>query len=283
MTDRDAAVLELAEANARANLPARVAGGLPHRTSGMGPRAQGQQRDASRAGIHEAVGRGDRRDLTYNRDAWPVLVDTLQRLQAPAILSASERRTDELKSLSAYLTERGLSFELVSSPMEDGYAANKIKIFRIARPPKPAAPAAPAPVGPAAPADRVVSAPQSAAQRMLAEARREAAEQAAGAGAAAASATPSGPSAKELAGDLLRSTFNKAQGRPWYDVDASLKQQRIDWAYRVVRSDGYDPKAPPRRRRRCCARRTGRNRRSVRRRAKRRPPAAASESPCREQ
>lgn len=244
VTDRDAAVLELAEANARANLPARVAGAFRTGLLEWGPAPKDSSVPVEPAYTRPwdvVIGA----DLTYNRDAWPVLVDTLQRLQAPAILSASERRTDELKSLSAYLTERGLSFELVSSPMEDGYAANKIKIFRIARPPKPAAPAAPAPVGPAAPADRVVSAPQSAAQRMLAEARREAAEQAAGAGAAAASATPSGPSAKELAGDLLRSTFNKAQGRPWYDVDASLKQQRIDWAYRVVRSDGYDPKAPP--------------------------------------
>ena len=184
VTDRDAAVLELAEANARANLPARVAGAFRTGLLEWGPAPKDSSVPVEPAYTRPwdvVIGA----DLTYNRDAWPVLVDTLQRLQAPAILSASERRTDELKSLSAYLTERGLSFELVSSPMEDGYAANKIKIFRIARPPKPAAPAAPAPVGPAAPADRVVSAAVGRAA-MLAEARREAAEQAAGAGAAAA-------------------------------------------------------------------------------------------------
>ena len=33
---------------------------------------------------------------------------------------------------------------------------------------------------------------------------------------------------------------------PWYDVDAALKQERLDWAYGVVTGAGYDPNKEPR-------------------------------------
>ena len=295
VTDRDAEVLRLAASNARANLPSTVrvaaAGSLTptseqrgtpsapaFRTSllewGSAPAvgAEGAAADGEAAYAQEwdvVVGA----DLTYNREAWPVLVETIKRLQAPAILSASERREDELKSLASFLTDEGLSFEIEPSPMAQGYAASNVKIFRIAKPPKPTAPTAtnaaanaaaattPAAMAPAPAKGGGVTAQQapSAAQRMLAEARRDAEAASAKAASSAspspsspssaspsiASAAPAAPTAKEQAGALLRASFN-APGRPlWYTVDPVLKQQRLDWAYGVVRAKGYDPSQPP--------------------------------------
>ena len=59
---------------------------------------------------------------------------------------------------------------------------------------------------------------------------------------AGAAATNSAPSAKEQAGALLRASFSDR----WYDVDATLKEQRISWAYGVVRSAGYEDAAAAR-------------------------------------
>jgi predicted nicotinamide N-methyase len=294
VTDRDAEVLRLAASNARANLPSTVrvaaAGSLTavseqrgtpsapaFRTSllewGSAPAvgAEGAAADGEAAYAQEwdvVVGA----DLTYNREAWPVLVETIKRLQAPAILSASERREDELKSLASFLTDEGLSFEMEPSPMAQGYAASNVKIFRIAKPPKPTAPTAtnaatnaaanaaaattPAAMAPAPATGGGATAQQapSAAQRMLAEARRDAEAASAKAASSAspsiasasiASAAPAAPTAKEQAGALLRASFNAPGRPPWYTVDPVLKQQRLDWAYGVVRAKGYDPSQPP--------------------------------------
>ena len=53
-------------------------------------------------------------DLTYNRDAWPVLFETIQAARAPCLLSASERRPNELASLqdATRRAERGGSSPL---------------------------------------------------------------------------------------------------------------------------------------------------------------------------
>ena len=65
----------------------------------------------------------------------------------PAILSASERRTDELKSLRAALDEAGLTYTVVDSPFEVGYASTNIKLFRIDPYDGPRVAALPAPGG----------------------------------------------------------------------------------------------------------------------------------------
>ena len=61
-------------------------------------------------------------DLTYNRDAWPVLFETIRAARAPCLLSASERRPNELASLKDAMSKAGLSYRvryftpLVSEP-----------------------------------------------------------------------------------------------------------------------------------------------------------------------
>ncbi|EOD24924.1 hypothetical protein EMIHUDRAFT_238109 [Emiliania huxleyi CCMP1516] len=49
-------------------------------------------------------------DVTYNRDAWPVLFETI------------EAARDAMR-------KAGLAFELVDSPMRNGYGADKVKLF----------------------------------------------------------------------------------------------------------------------------------------------------------
>ena len=135
-TDRDAAVLALTEANAAKNLGARQT------TVTTATLDWGQPSDFVDGTRWDLVIGAD---LTYNRDGWPFLFRQLQRLRAPAVLSASERRTDELKSLSAALDEAGLTYRVVDSPFSAGYASDNIKIFRIDPYTGPAVDALPAP------------------------------------------------------------------------------------------------------------------------------------------
>jgi len=119
-TDRDPAVLELAGENARANLGR----GSTFRTAELtwGSSA------ASLAGDWDVVIGAD---LTYNREAWPALADTINGLRAPLLLSASERRPNELKELQAFLSSEGLDYERVNSPFSAGYASSNVKLFWI--------------------------------------------------------------------------------------------------------------------------------------------------------
>lgn len=70
-------------------------------------------------------------DLTYNREAWPALVKTLRALRAPALLSASERRPHELSELEAYLREAGFALAVLDSPIEHGYARDRVRLLRV--------------------------------------------------------------------------------------------------------------------------------------------------------
>ena len=70
-------------------------------------------------------------DLTYNREAWPALVAQLKALRAPALLSASERRPNELDNLRKYLTDNGLRYDERGSGMARGYAKEKVRLFWI--------------------------------------------------------------------------------------------------------------------------------------------------------
>jgi predicted nicotinamide N-methyase len=206
VTDRDASVLELAEANAGANLGARASSTF--RTSllewGPAPMDGSSVEPAYTQPWDVVIGA----DLTYNRDAWPLLVDTIKRLQAPVILTASERRPNELQSLQQFLSEKGLQLDVVQSPMTEGYAARNIRVLRIAKPP-PFAKA-------------VLSQAQAPGQMRAAKVPSKSAP--------ARGKTPSGvqagPSAKEKASELLRYTFNTKEGQLWYEVDTTLKQVR---------------------------------------------------------
>ena len=121
-TDRDADVLELIKANVAKNL------GAKQKSVSVARLDWGQASDVvDRTQWDVAIGA----DLTYNRDGWPFLFRQLQQLRVPAILSASERRTDELKSLRAALDDAGLTYTMVDSPFEVGYASTNIKLFRI--------------------------------------------------------------------------------------------------------------------------------------------------------
>ena len=109
-TDRDPAVLRLAEDNAGANLRSR---------RGAFATAEYNWGDPPPSASSSGDGTWDLvigADLTYNRDAWPALVRALKALDAPALLSASERRANELASLQAFLTENGLTFEVAPNP-----------------------------------------------------------------------------------------------------------------------------------------------------------------------
>lgn len=141
-TDRDVAVLRLAEANARAN-GVRVGDGAsrPFRTALLewGPRPGEGDGSSSTAPAGGALSVDAQQwdmvvgaDLTYNRDAWPLLVQTIKRLNAPVILTASERRVDELANLQAFFAQSGLRYEVAPSPMERGYGREKVRVYRIA-------------------------------------------------------------------------------------------------------------------------------------------------------
>ena len=80
-------------------------------------------------------------DLTYDREAWPVLFETIYASRRPCLLSAAERRPNELAKLQAEMTKAGLSYRVVDSPMSSGvrasapglsesnYGADKVKLF----------------------------------------------------------------------------------------------------------------------------------------------------------
>jgi len=121
-TDRDPKVLALAAANAQANgaggvvSTASLSWGRPEPQAAAGPLAQPWD---------VVIGA----DLTYNRDAWPVLFETIQAAQAPCLLSASERQPNELSSLQAAMSQAGLVFEAVDSPMRSGFGVDKVQLY----------------------------------------------------------------------------------------------------------------------------------------------------------
>jgi predicted nicotinamide N-methyase len=132
-TDRDAKVLMLAAENARTNgvsgvvSTASLSWGKPEPGSG-GPLA---------TPYDVLIGS----DLTYDREAWPVLFETIYASRRPCLLSAAERRPNELAKLQAEMTKAGLSDRVVDSPMSSGvrasapglsesnYGADKVKLF----------------------------------------------------------------------------------------------------------------------------------------------------------
>ena len=73
-------------------------------------------------------------DLTYSRTAWPALVQAIQELRAPALLSVSERRPNELRDFQAFLSAARLRFKVIDSPLKRGFAADEVKILRIDAP-----------------------------------------------------------------------------------------------------------------------------------------------------
>ena len=125
-TDGDAQVLTLASANAQDNLGS---GGAAASFS-TATLTWGRPLPPALLGADVVVGA----DLTYRRDAWPALVQTLRALRAPTLLSASERRPNELGDLQAFLTAARLRYTVLDSPLRRGYAAEKVKIFRIDTP-----------------------------------------------------------------------------------------------------------------------------------------------------
>ena len=161
-------------------------------------------------------------DLTYNRDAWPVLFDTLKAAKAPCILSASERRPNELQSLEAALTSAGLKYEVLPSPMDKGYGREQVRMYRITY--DGAAIVAPQPP------QQQQKAPAAKPQKRIARRRRR--------------SWPRRRRGTRLAGALLRASFNR-EGQAWYEVDAVLKQERLDWAYSKVKEKGFDASRPP--------------------------------------
>ena len=227
-TDRDPAVLELAEANARANLgdlnSARFHTSLLTWGESLPPEAASKQWDL-------VIGA----DLTYNREAWPALVEALRALRAPAVLTASERRPDELRTLQTFLVKEGLEVEVIDSPMTRGYAKTKVRVLRIAVPTEPPAELVYQRKRP------VEGAPTRTPTKSMA--RRSSLGIRVG-----ALATPAAPSKRELAGGLLRLRFNRPGTPSWWEVDAPLKKARLDWAYEVVSEPGYTeaqaPEAP---------------------------------------
>ncbi|EOD24914.1 hypothetical protein EMIHUDRAFT_115710 [Emiliania huxleyi CCMP1516] len=110
-TDRDAKVFALAAQNAQANgvggtvSAASLSWGRPGPEAADSPLAQSWD---------VAIGA----DVTYNRDAWPVLFETI------------EAARDAMR-------KAGLAFELVDSPMRNGYGADKVKLFWVRGPQAP--------------------------------------------------------------------------------------------------------------------------------------------------
>ena len=238
VTDRDAEVLKLAQANAVVNLGSSRASSV-FGTSLLDWGPAPSDGSAVEAAYEQSWDLVVGADLTYNREAWPVLVQTIKRLDAPVILSASERRTDELKRLKQFLTDEGLRFQVLDSPMSEGYAKENVKVFRIDRPEagrdtqQPAtstrtAQPVPPPPPPLPPAVATAAPRPSVADQMLMGSKEADAP----------------PTARELAGELLRSAFN-TDSQAWYQVDAKLKAARLDWAYGAVRASGFDPRTPP--------------------------------------
>ena len=70
-------------------------------------------------------------DITYSRDSWQALVQTIRALRAPVLLSASERRPGDIAALRAYLSSAKLGSAVVDSPMPRGYASEKVKLLWI--------------------------------------------------------------------------------------------------------------------------------------------------------
>lgn len=227
-TDRDPAVLELAEANARANLgdlnSARFHTSLLTWGESLPPEAASKQWDL-------VIGA----DLTYNREAWPALVEALRALRAPAVLTASERRPDELRTLQTFLVKEGLEVEVIDSPMTRGYAKTKVRVLRIAVPTEP-------------PAELVYQRKRPVEGAPTRTPTKSTARRSSLGIRVGALAAPAAPSKRELAGGLLRLRFNRPGTPSWWEVDAPLKKARLDWAYKVVSEPGYTeaqaPEAP---------------------------------------
>jgi len=227
-TDRDPAVLELAEANARANLgdlnSARFHTSLLTWGESLPPEAASKQWDL-------VIGA----DLTYNREAWPALVEALRALRAPAVLTASERRPDELRTLQTFLVKEGLEVEVIDSPMTRGYAKTKVRVLRIAVPTEP-------------PAELVYQRKRPVEGAPTRTPTKSTARRSSLGIRVGALAAPAAPSKRELAGGLLRLRFNRPGTPSWWEVDAPLKKARLDWAYEVVSEPGYTeaqaPEAP---------------------------------------
>ena len=227
-TDRDPAVLELAEANARANLgdlnSARFHTSLLEWGESLPPDAASKQWDL-------VIGA----DLTYNREAWPALVEALRALRAPAVLTASERRPDELRTLQTFLVKEGLEVAVIDSPMTRGYAKTKVRILRIAVPTEP-------------PAELVYQRKRPVEGAPTRTPTKSTARRSSLSIRVGALAAPAAPSKRELAGGLLRLSFNRPGTPSWWEVDAPLKKARLDWAYKVVSEPGYTeaqaPEAP---------------------------------------
>ena len=225
-TDRDPAVLELAEANARANL-----GDLNSARFHTSPLTWGESLPPEAASKQWDLVIGA--DLTYNREAWPALVEALRALRAPAVLTASERRPDELRTLQTFLVKEGLEVEVIDSPMTRGYAKTKVRVLRIAVPTEPPAELV---YQRKRPVEGAPTPTKSMARRSSLGIR------------VGALAAPAAPSKRELAGGLLRLRFNRPGTPSWWEVDAPLKKARLDWAYEVVSEPGYTeaqaPEAP---------------------------------------
>jgi len=125
-TDSDAEALSLAAANARANLK-------------QGPERAAFSTAVLQWGrpIPEVLLRPDiviGADITYVRDAWPALAQTLRSLRAPALIAVTERRLDELVSLQDYLAAAGLRNSFVDPPTGvRGYAAERVRLLSIER------------------------------------------------------------------------------------------------------------------------------------------------------
>ena len=109
-TDRDPTVLELAATNARTNgvalATAPLTWGTP--TTVLYERGEGAKAEAPTASpVDEAWDVLIGADLTYNREAWPALFQTIQAARTPSgehtpmLLSASERRHGEAAGFSA--------------------------------------------------------------------------------------------------------------------------------------------------------------------------------------
>lgn len=121
-TDLDTRVLELTTLNAANNL------GAQRELLEVAPLTWGEaSTPVDSTAWDVAIGS----DLTYNRDVWPDLFKQLQRLRCPAILSASERRANELTVLREELEEAGFRVSVLDSPLTAGYAGTSIKLFRI--------------------------------------------------------------------------------------------------------------------------------------------------------
>lgn len=129
-TDRDGKVLALAAQNAQAN----GVGGTVSAASLSWGRPGPEAADSPLAQSWDVVIGAD---VTYNRDAWPVLFETIEAARVPCLLSASERRPNELDSLQDAMRKAGLTVELVDSPMRNGYGADKVKLFWVRAPQGP--------------------------------------------------------------------------------------------------------------------------------------------------